>query len=731
GTIVFSEGFEGKGIPHEIIDVDKTMSGGVEVASPVEDYVGQNVPAGTYESESDSDVKYVITYGSGAYGKVTYGTSAYGNSSFFLYGADNNVGGTTGSARITLKLGQKTADNKYVISFDVARNTANGSDYATLNEEDWSGSAKLTGTSKWSTISRGAIGTGNKEWTHYYATLSTTSDPQLDFSVFGWGAMCIDNIVVKDSDGNIIFQEGFECGAPPAIIDVEATTSGGKEIDSPLRAYIGKNVPNRTLSSERNADVMYTPTYGTSAYAKVVNTVSAGGSNSLYLYGANNTAADGKGAARITLNIGTKTADNKYVISFDARRENATESDYATLNEISWQENARIGRAAMWASSSRGVVGNGSHEWTHYVATLTTEADPKLDFAVFGWAKMYIDNIVVRDTDGNIIFSEGFEGTELPVGMSQIKHTTSGGEIIDCPVDEYIGEKVPAGTIESWKKPTVQYVATYGEGGYAKVDSTIAAYGENSLKLFGADKNVGGTTGSARLTLKLGEKTSDNNYVISFDVYREVTDSRDYITLNEWNWESTARLDNGTLWNKTVLGTAGKGDKSWTHYEATISTAYNPQLDISVFGWGVLYIDNIVIKDTSENIVFSEGFEDSGFARSVIYDAQFELVEKAGDGYTVVGAANALTANTFVKTSVKLENMAAQKGAKGNIYTALYKDNLLVTFEAQTISAAKGEEVSSSQVIGIPALGDGEYTLRVYVWDDNLNALKDVMLIGE
>ena len=145
-----------------------------------------------------------------------------------------------------------------------------------------------------------------------------------------------------------------------------------------------------------------------------------------------------------------------------------------------------------------------------------------------------------------------------------------------------------------------------------------------------------------------------------------------------------------------------------------------------------------MVLTTMSTVVFADSFETDGPTigegtpepdepqDGIIYDAEFKIVEKVGDRYEVVGTASNLTANTLVMSVVKVENEIS-----ADVYTALYKDGQLVSCDVQTVSAEEGGEMKSGSILSVPALGDGEYELKAFVWDANCTPIKAAKVLGE
>ena len=188
------------------------------------------------------------------------------------------------------------------------------------------------------------------------------------------------------------------------------------------------------------------------------------------------------------------------------------------------------------------------------------------------------------------------------------------------PLESYIDQNITtASTFTVEGAENVEYIFTFDGVGSpdAKVRTLDASDGTRSMRIRGTDTTSKDIGLGALFTLKFGKPTEDGQYVISFDLYRELSSIRDYAALNHDGWDGAARLTGNTKWTVTELGTGngigGTGTGRWSRYTATLSTdANDPQLNFAVANGGELHIDNIIVKDTSGNTIFAESFEADG-----------------------------------------------------------------------------------------------------------------------
>ena len=533
----------------------------------------------------------------------------------------------------------------------------------------------------------------------------------------------------------------------------------------PLEGVVDQNITTASTYTVAGAEnVVYSFTFDSAGWsdAKVRSNEGSDGNRSLRIRGTGSTSTSKGLGALFTLKFGNPTADGQYVISFDLYREKSDDRDYAALNYDGWDGAARLTGTSKWTVTSLGtgsnIGGAGSGSWSRYTATLLTYADdPQLNFAVSKDGELHIDNIIVKDTSGKVLFAESFEadGPIIAVPEEDEPETPDepgvSGTRFPFPLEAYLEQNIKtASTFTVEGAENVVYSFSFDSKGSpdAKLRAADASDGTRSMRIRGTDTTSTSRGLGALFTLKFGNPTADGQYVISFDLYREASSDRDYATLNYDGWDGAARLTGTTKWTVTPLGTGssigGTGSGNWSRYTATLSTiADDPQLNFAVAKGGELHIDNIIIKDTSGNVIFAESFEADGPIIAVpeeeepeenvstIYDAEFTTVRKVGNTYEAVGTADRLVENEYVMTSVKVKNETVQGTVSVIVYTAIYKDNCMVDFDRQVVSADTGVEMSSGTVLQIPDLDDGVYTMKVFVWDGEFNALKDVKTLGE
>ena len=746
---------------------------------PLEGLVDQNITASsTFAVAGAENVVYSFTFDSEGWAdaKVRTADASNGTRSLRIRGTGTTSMSRGLGAEFTVKFGNPTADGQYVISFDLYREKSSDYDYAALNYDGWDGPARLTDTTKWAVTELGAgnsiggVGTGS--WSRYTATLLTfADDPQLNFAVANGGELHIDNIIVKDTSGNVLYAESFESDGPiiavpeePEIPDEpeEPEVIEGTRFPFPLEGLVDENITTASsYTVEGTENVVYRFTFEDkgSPDAKVRTADASDGTRSLRIRGSYTTSTSRGLGAEFTVKFGAPTADGQYVISFDLYRELSSDYDYVALNYDGWDGPARLTGTTKWAVTELGagnsIGGTGTGSWSRYTATLLTFADdPQLNFAVANGGELHIDNIIVKDTSGNVLYAESFESDGPIIAVPEepeIPDEPEEPEVIEgtrfpFPLEGLVDENITTAssyTVEGTEN--VVYRFTFEDKGSpdAKVRTADASDGTRSMRIRGSYTTSKSRGLGAEFTIKFGNPTADGKYVISFDLYRELSSDYDYATLNYDGWDGPARLTGTTKWTVTPLGAGnrigGVGTGNWSRYTATTSTiADDPQLNFAVAKGGELHIDNIIVKDTQGNVLFAESFEAAGpiitGAEGVeykIYDVELDVVEKDGDGYKTVETATKLKANTLLMSKLRIENFTYEEAVSAYVYTALFRDGNVIAADRQIVSVEAGSNAISNGVLSIPSLDDGEYTVNVYVWDAELNPIKDFKSLAE
>ena len=115
----------------------------------------------------------------------------------------------------------------------------------------------------------------------------------------------------------------------------------------------------------------------------------------------------------------------------------------------------------------------------------------------------------------------------------------------------------------------VEYIFTFDSVGSpdAKLRDMDASDGTRSMRIRGSYTESTERGLGALFTLKFGNQTEDGQYVISFDLYRELSSDYDYAALNYDGWDGPARLTGTTKWTVEELGAGssigGTGTGTW------------------------------------------------------------------------------------------------------------------------------------------------------------------------
>ena len=752
-------------------------SGGTHFPFPLSGYVDQNITtACTFTVEGAENVVYSFTFDSVGWAdaKVRSNEGSDGNRSLRIRGTGTTSRSEGLGAEFTLKFGDPTEDGQYVISFDLYREQSSAYDYVALNYDGWDEGARLTGTTTWTATELGAGnsigGAGTGTWGRYTATLSTDADdPQLNFAVADGGELHIDNIIVKDTSGKTLFAESFESTGPiiavpgeeepdePEIPDEpdepdEPEVGGETRFPFPLEDYVDQNITAAsTYTVEGAENVVYSFTFENigSPDAKVRTLDASDGTRSLRIRGSY-THSTSKGlGAEFTLKFGNPTADGRYDISFDLYREQSSAYDYATLNYDGWSGAARLTGTTQWTvtelGTGNGIGGTGTGSWSRYTATLSTTADdPQLNFAVANGGELHIDNIIIKDTSGNVIFAESFEAEGLIIGEAaepdepvepdepdepiepdepDEPDEPGDSEVTDIifPFEQYLNVNyIPDGNYVVEGAENVVYIVKRHSSGSpdVKLRSGDGSDGTRSLRIRGTNTDSTDKGLGVEFTTKIGNPTADGQYVISFDLYREQSSAFDYAAFNYDGWDGAARLTGTTMWTVTELGfgrdIGGTGTGRWSRYTATLSTdADDPQLNFAVANGGELHIDNIIVKDTSGNVIFEESFE--GY-----YGEEYEYL---GYGlYADDELTESIEGSTTYTAKVSIVNNRVTEGIKAQIFAILRKDGEMVNISASDLVTVRadrtnkeGTEVSTTITVG--DVSDGSYEISVYFWD--------------
>lgn len=277
----------------------------------------------------------------------------------------------------TAPISKKAGDGVYNFSFytksaaPAARVTTDGAAVNTYN----------LGNSLW-TVTEEADG-----FKKYSGTITDSTSNQIKIQVSKGNWLAIDDIVVTGSDGSVLFEENFEYGYKPKY------TAADKWIVS--------------KTNEMHADFGAGKGYN--------------GTKGLYLNSV------GKGTETLKALIPTRTADGIYKISYDI---NLLCGNPASKISISLDDNKTpvsnadggssfvnnfLVNSDMWnITELEPDSGNAvNRRWYHVEGTVTSTntAENYFDIRAAGWTNMNLDNIVVKNSKDQVIFSEDFENT--------------------------------------------------------------------------------------------------------------------------------------------------------------------------------------------------------------------------------------------------------------------------------------------------------------------------------
>ncbi len=273
----------------------------------------------------------------------------------------------------------KVADNEYHVRFnayvdDLVYDYKNYA-YATINwhmlSEGSSGKASLlysknnadglwTVTTLGTGAEVGGLGT-TQTWRRYEATIiASNAENELRFSSKGWDAFTIDEIVVTDKYGRVVLSEDFEYATSNSLHLSRWTFSG----DSSACTY--------RIASD----------VGTSG----------GINHTLQVYRRKDTATAGLTYIYTTVPI---VAGNTYTLTYDTFSDDGV---YYTPVSIDFSGSSVYGTYEVPGSATTGVS-----------KSVNSEGNTELKIAAGDWGRLRIDNIVLRDSSGRIVFSEDFE----------------------------------------------------------------------------------------------------------------------------------------------------------------------------------------------------------------------------------------------------------------------------------------------------------------------------------
>ena len=219
-----------------------------------------------------------------------------------------------------------------------------------------------------------------------------------------------------------------------------------------------------------------------------------------------------------------------------------------------------------------------------YSGTITDSTSDQIKIQVSKGAWLAIDDIVVTGSDGSVLFEENFEYGYKP------KYTAA---------DKWIVSKA--------------------DGMYAVFGAGQGYNGTKGLYLNSAGK------GTETLKALIPTRTADGIYKISYDINMLCGNPASKISISlDDNKTPVSNADgksnfvnnflvNSDMWNITDLEhDSGKdGNKHWYHVEGTVTSSDTAEnyFDIKAVGWTTMNLDNIVVKNSKDQVIFSEDFE--------------------------------------------------------------------------------------------------------------------------
>lgn len=294
------------------------------------------------------------------------------------------------------------------------------------------------------------------------------------------------------------------------------------------------------------------------------------GSYAAYIY---SDYRDG-GYITYTAPISKKAGDGVYNFSFytkSAAAEARVTTNGASVNTYNLGNN-------LW------TVTEEADGFKKYSGTITDPTSDQIKIQVSKGNWLAIDDIVVTGSDGSVLFEENFEYGYKP------KYTAA---------DKWIVSK------------TDEMYAVFGAGqGYN---------GTKGLYLNSVGK------GTETLKALIPTRTADGIYKISYDINLLCGNPASKISISlDDNKTPVSNADGGSsfvnnflinsdMWNITELEQASTNavNRRWYHVEGTVTSTNTAEIyfDIRAAGYTNMNLDNIVVKNSKDQVIFSEDFE--------------------------------------------------------------------------------------------------------------------------
>lgn len=229
-----------------------------------------------------------------------------------------------------------------------------------------------------------------------------------------------------------------------------------------------------------------------------------------------------------------------------------------------------------------------------YSGTITDSTSNQIKIQVSKGNWLAIDDIVVTGSDGSVLFEENFEYGHKP------KYTAA---------DKWIVSKA--------------------DGMYAVFGAGQGYNGTKGLYLNSVGK------GTETLKALIPTRTADGIYKISYDINMLCGNPGSKISISlDDNKTPVSNADGGSsfvnnylvnsdMWNITELEPDSEKDanKRWYHVEGTVTSTNTAEnyFDIKAAGWTAMNLDNIVVKNSKDQVIFSEDFENTTAGTTYTY----------------------------------------------------------------------------------------------------------------
>jgi hypothetical protein len=290
--------------------------------------------------------------------RISDGAATSGSRSMYLYGGGGNASSEKGAVMVTFHTAEKSYNNNYKVSFNLTKvggHKDNDNDYATLDTVNWTSGAHINNGASWTRTSGPSPSAGTNEWTHYSATITTTNEAQLVFSVYNYGKYLIDDILITDDKDRVIFSEDFE---------------------------------NDTISSKVTTKWTYTGTSEQAAFKIMSELVNDSVNHSLRVYSRNS------GTYTVLSTEVPAVEDNLYTVTYTLSKDSG-----AAINNFV---------ALDFAGSVYGSGQIASTEGTHSF-TINSNGNTNFKISTEKFGRARLDDITLADKYGNIVFFEDFE----------------------------------------------------------------------------------------------------------------------------------------------------------------------------------------------------------------------------------------------------------------------------------------------------------------------------------